>query len=59
MAQFVTGLRIRSVFACFSKMHEQRKKDAAGCDLTFDKGGDKDKFVEIKDAYELLFKIAE
>ncbi|MCF7915627.1 MAG: Gfo/Idh/MocA family oxidoreductase [Spirochaetaceae bacterium] len=42
MAQYVTGLRIERVFAQFGRMYDTRKKSAAGKDITFSKGSDKD-----------------
>ena len=40
MAQYVTGMKIKSVFAQFGRMHETRKKSADGKDLTFSKAED-------------------
>lgn len=42
MAQYVTGLKIQRVFARFGRMYDTRKKSAAGKDLTFTKGSQKD-----------------
>ena len=62
MAQYVTGLKIEAVFASFGRMHERRRKDAAGADLTFDKGTDRDTSsyvdydVDTEDYAQIMFR---
>ncbi len=62
MAQYITGLKIKSVFAQFSRMYDTRKKSADGKDLTFDKGTSKDTSayvsyeVDTEDYAQILFK---
>ena len=62
MAQYVTGLKIKSVFAQFGRMHQTRKKSASGDDRTFEKGTSKDTStyvtykVDTEDYAQIFFK---
>ena len=61
MVQYVTGLKIKKVFAQFGRMYDQRKKSADGNDQTFDKGTKKDTSgyvsydVDTEDYAQILF----
>jgi len=62
MAQYVTGLKIRSVFAQFGRMFDTRKKSASGKDQTFDKGSSQSSShyvsysVDTEDYAQIFFK---
>ncbi len=61
MAQYVTGMKIKSVFAQFGRMHETRKKSSDGKDLTFSKAEDTAGYisydVDTEDYAQILFKM--
>lgn len=62
MAQYVTGLKIRAVFATFGRMHETRRKKSSGADQTFSKtagddGGSYESYpVDTEDFAQILLR---
>ena len=61
-AQYITGLKIKSVYAQFGRMYDSRKKSAGGGDLTFAKESGKNSSsyvsycVDTEDYAQIMFK---
>ncbi len=59
LAQYITGLKIRSVYARFGRMYDSRKKSADGRNLTFTKGTDSSSYVsynvDTEDYAQIMF----